>query len=248
MQSKLFISLIATILAFSNLSLAQSSSDTATWKAVYIDVGGIFRPMGTTLGATLVTHNNWFVACRLENMDFDASQRPDDFKVPSTQYTYTAPPGGNSGNGGGWIDLDLSGLNNLYGGSGSGGGIKEGGIEIIKHVRLLCFSAGWLYQLPNPKFRIRTEAGVALMKINEPVDFVFVPKSVEEIDEYITLTHNEGYTFTASERKDTGLLVRTGIELPLTKVIGLNTSFSAAVAKSEKIYGFSVGLMIGLLR
>ena len=216
---------------------AQSSApeDDSSLKAAYLDLGQTLFLKSMGGGLTFVTQKNWLISGHLYSLaEKDASQKPGDFK-PSKKIT-----SGGGGGSSGTFNLDL----NLFGGNNAP---STNDPNIIYRLRTL--TAGKIFGLPVKNLRLRTEAGVAFLKINEAVDFVFVPRTeVTDPVTNVTTVTTEGYTFSREEYRKTGACVRLVVEFPFLKYVGLNAMLEGTFAKNERLFGLSLGLMLGVVK
>ncbi len=212
-------------------------------KAAYLDLAYNIPLRNGRIGLTLVTRNNWFLSGHLYTPGGkDAPQKPSDFK-----HSRSRTSGGNT-TGGGWINFSnlISPISFSNKKQSKLGPCREDPNVIYKVQSL---TAGKIFRLPGGKLHLKTEAGAAFLKIDEAVDFLFIPASMEtDPKTNIKTTITEGYTFDRVEYRKTGICFRLGLEYRFSKFFGLNAGTEGIFSGGDQVWGFGVGLLFGILR
>ena len=226
--------------------LAQTTepTDSSSIRAAYFDLGYNIPLKNGRIGLTLVTRRNWLVAAHLYTPGGkEAPQKPADF-----QHSPITRTGGNSTGGGLINPINFFKPNTSFSNEKSSnlGPSREDPNKIYK---ISSLTAGRIFLLHNDKLQLRTEAGVAFMKIDEAVDFQFIPASMEtDPNTKIKTTITEGYTFDRVEYHKTGGCVRLGLQYPISRFLGLNAGMEGIFTTDDQVWGFGVGLLFGVLR
>ncbi len=240
---KLLLLLIPLLAICASSAQTPEQIDSTIIRAAYFDLDYNFPLKNGRIGLTLVTKSNWLVAAHLSTPGGkDAPQKPADF-----QHSTISRTGGNS-TGNGLIPIKFfTRPNSLSNNKTSNlGPSREDPNKIYK---ISSLTAGRIFLLHNDKLQLRTEAGFAFMKIDEAVDFQFIPASMEtDPNTKIKTTITEGYTFDRVEYHETGGCVRLGLQYPISRFLGLNVGMEGIFTHDDQVWGFGIGLLFGVLK